>query len=104
MNIITTFHHSFAGGSKNTCRLIHKLSNFGYKIEGYFNEIPQYFEYTHSKVKIRKIPNIENISEVINNSSLDNYIFANYIIENAKINENTVLFGANLFPYCNILL
>ncbi|MCW3090472.1 MAG: N-acetyl-alpha-D-glucosaminyl L-malate synthase BshA [Ferruginibacter sp.] len=102
--IVSCFHHSFAGGSKNTSRLLHFLSQNGYSVDAYFFEAPQYFAYTKSPVKTH-IMDISGIhSEVIDSSVIKTYSVSNKIIEDFKGKADSILFGANLFPYCNILL
>ncbi len=103
-NIISTYHHSFAGGSKNTSRLLHYLSLNGCSIDAYFFEIPQYFTYTESPVNTHILSNASIHSEVIDSGSLKNYWITNKIIQEVLNTESPVLFGANLFPYSNILL
>jgi glycosyltransferase involved in cell wall biosynthesis len=103
-SIITSYHHSFAGGSKNSSRLMHYLSQNGYDVEGYFYETPQYFNYTISKVKRVIFDSNFVYSEVIESESIKNYLIANKIADCLKSAPQQILFGANLFPYCNILL
>lgn len=102
-NIISTYHHSFAGGSKNTSRLLHYLSQNGCNVDAYFFETPQYFTYTESKVKTHIFGSNSIHSEVIDSSVIKNYLFTNKIIQGLNGTIDPILFGANLFPYCNIL-
>jgi glycosyltransferase involved in cell wall biosynthesis len=102
--LISSFHHSFAGGSKNMSRLIHYLAQKEYDIEAYFLEMPQYFTYTNSGVKTHILTSSNIHSDVIDSSSIKNYSITEKIVEKLRANTNTILFGANLFPYCNILL
>lgn len=101
--IVTTYHHSFAGGSKNTSRLLHFLSKRNYDIESYFFQIPQFFSYTNSSV-LNNLFIDNNSSEVIDDVFLKNYYSSEQILRAVKHEKDAVLFGANLFPYCNILL
>lgn len=101
--IISTYHHSFAGGSKNTSRFLNYLSNNGCNVGAYFFEIPQYFTYTISNILTHTL-DFHNIhSEVIDHSIIMNYCVANQIVEDLGQKSDYTLFAANLFPYCNIL-
>jgi len=101
--IISTYHHSFAGGSKNTCRFLNYLSNNGCNVNAYFFEIPQFFIYTTSNV-FKHLFSTQNInSEVINSSYIKEYCIVNQIVEGLKGKNNYILYAANLFPYVNIL-
>ncbi|MFP5041621.1 glycosyltransferase family 4 protein [Parasediminibacterium sp. JCM 36343] len=103
-NIISAFHHQFAGGSKSTSRLLHYLSQNGHTVDVFAFETPQYFTYTKSTVRTH-ILGMDNVnSEVIDKSLLKNYLFTEKIMSSLLKTDNPVLFGANLFPYCNILL
>lgn len=102
--LLSLYHHSFAGGSKNTSRLLHYLSLNGYNIDAYFFEKPQYFNYTTSNVKIHTLNSTDIYSEVIDTGLLTNYSITNRIIEDSNRTNDTILFGSNLWPYCNILL
>lgn len=101
--IISTYHHSFAGGSKNTSRLLNYLSNNSYKVDAYFFEMPQFFTYTKSNIVAHTVDSKNLYSEVIDPSVIKNYSVTDQIIEDLKNKNNYTLFGANLFPYCNIL-
>lgn len=101
--IISTYHHSFAGGSKNTSRLLHYLSQNDCDVDAYFFEIPQFFKYTQSNVKTHSLGANSIHSEVIDTNVIKNYSFADKIIKELNGRKNPILFGANLFPYCNIL-
>lgn len=100
----TTYHHSFAGGSKNTSRLLHYLSGNGCSVDAYFFEKPQFFEYTNTKVKIHTLNSNRIQSEVIDSSVITNYSISNQIVEKFDETKKNVLFGINLFPYCDILV
>lgn len=102
-HILSTFHHSFAGGSKNTSRLLHHLAKNDSYVDTFFFEEPQYFSYTKSKVKTHTLPAKSIHSDVINYNALANYALADKILTELDKIENPILFGANLFPYCNIL-
>jgi glycosyltransferase involved in cell wall biosynthesis len=104
INIVSTYHHSFAGGSKNTSRLLHYLSQNGCDVEAFFFETPQYFTYTESLVKTHTLCSTGIHSEVIDSNPIKNYYVTDKIISELLNTPNSVLFGANLFPYCNILL
>jgi glycosyltransferase involved in cell wall biosynthesis len=101
--IISTYHHSFAGGSKNTSRLLNYLSNNGCTVDAYFFETPQFFSYTESNIVNHTIDSQNINSEVIDTTIIKNYSAANQIIEDLRDKKDYILFGANLFPYCNIL-
>jgi L-malate glycosyltransferase len=103
-NITASYHHSFAGGSKNTSRLLHFLSQNGCNVEAYFFEKPQFFSYTKSNVSTHVLSLADIHSEVIDASAIKNYSFTNKIIEGLNEKADNILFGANLFPYCNVLL
>lgn len=103
LNIISTYHHGFAGGSKNTSRLLHTLAANGCEVSAYFFEKPQFFIYTNSNVKVRTLLSNYLLSEVIEDGVLKNYSASNIIIEDAKTSNDFLLFATNLFPYCNIL-
>lgn len=104
-NIITSYHHSFAGGSKNTSRLLHYLSLKGYKIDSFFYELPKYFSYTKSVMSNYCLLEDDNvISHVVDYNKLSNFLMTEKITTLLDLNKNSTLFGANLFPYCNILL
>lgn len=98
--IISTFHHSFAGGSKNTCRLLNYTANNGHTISAYFFEMPQYFTYAESRIKTFTFESMQLHSEVIDQKTIQNYIIINKIIEDLHNRDNYLLFAANLFPYC----
>lgn len=102
-SIISTYHHGFAGGSKNTSRLLHTLAANGCEVSAYFFELPQYFLYTNSNVKVQTLCNKNINSEVIDACALKNFSATNVIIEDAKKANDFLLFATNLFPYCNIL-
>ena len=104
VNIVTSYHHSFAGGSKNTSRLLHYLAQNGCDVEAYFFETPQYFTYTESPVRTHILSSNGIHSEVIDPNLIKNYSLTDKIINRLQGTANPVLFGANLFPYCNILL
>ncbi|HZZ74667.1 MAG TPA: glycosyltransferase family 4 protein [Puia sp.] len=102
--LISTYHHSFAGGSKNTSRLLHHLSKNGCVVQTYFFETPQYFTYTQSKVNVHTL-GAENIpTEVVDSQAVRNYLLTERVINGIDQQTEAILFGANLFPYCNILL
>lgn len=101
--IIASYHHSFAGGSKNTSRLLNYLTQSGYEIDAYFFGTPQYFSYTKTSINIQSLRLTQNHSEVIDSSFIMNYLAADKIVQRFKKSES-ILFGANLFPYCDILL
>lgn len=103
-NIISTYHHSFAGGSKNTSRLLHYLSLHKYNISAYFFETPQYFTYTESPVRTHILGSSLIHSEVIDSNLIKNYSITDKIIQEIEFTVDPILFGANLVPYCNILL
>lgn len=103
-SIIATYHHSFAGGSKNTSRLLHYLSQNGCDVEAYFFETPQYFTYTESPVRTHTLSSIGLYSEVIDFNLIKNYSVTDKIVNRLQNTHDPILFGANLFPYCNILL
>lgn len=103
-NIISSYHHSFAGGSKNTSRLLHYLAQNGCNVEAYFFETPQYFTYTESPVKTHTLSSIGIHSEVIDSNLIKNYSVTDKIVTSLQNTQSPILFGANLFPYCNILL
>ncbi|MDI1254556.1 MAG: glycosyltransferase [Flavobacterium sp.] len=102
--IIASYHHSFAGGSKNTSRLLHFISKDKYDVDAYFYENPQFFDYTKSKVKIHVLNEEQIHSDVIESSVVKSYSFTNRIIEDLDKQTDKILFGINLFPYCNTLL
>lgn len=104
MDIISTYHHSFAGGSKNTSRLLHYLAKSGCNVDGYFFETPQYFNYTESFVRTHILDESKIHSEVIDSSLIRNFLVTESIVEKVKQVKKPILFGANLFPYCNMLL
>lgn len=103
-NIISTYHHSFAGGSKNTSRLLHYLSQNGCDVEAYFFEMPQYFTYTKSPVRTHTLNSLGMHSDVIDTKLIKNYSITEKIVNGLQNTYDPILFGANLFPYCNILL
>lgn len=102
-SIITTYHHSFAGGSKNTSRLLHYLSQNGCNVNAFFFEAPQYFTFTKSNVSAHVLNSNGIDSEVIETSAIAHYNLADKIIQKTNEIHEPVFFGANLFPYCNIL-
>jgi len=104
INIISTYHHSFAGGSKNTSRLLHYLSQNGCDVEAFFFETPQYFTYTESPVRTHTLSSSGIHSEVIDPNLIKNYSITDNIVNRLLSTQDPILFGANLFPYCNILL
>ena len=98
------FHHGFAGGSKNTSRLLHYLAKKR-PVTAYSLERPQFFEYTHSDVINKEIPKTELASHVIDSKFLTNYLIIQFIVNELKSTEtSTVLLGANLFPYGELIL
>ncbi|MBS1776155.1 MAG: glycosyltransferase [Bacteroidetes bacterium] len=103
--ILTSYHHSFAGGSKNTSRLLNYLSDQGYTINAYFFETPQFFQ-NHQDSKINShILNSHKIqSEVIQSSTINNYALSNQIVQRFEQNRNSFLFAANLFPYADLMV
>lgn len=101
--IIATYHHSYAGGSKNTSRLLNYLSQSGCSVDAFFFERPQFFLYTSSNVKIHTLNSYSIHSEVIESSAIKNYALANQIFECIENNDKAILFGTNLFPYCDVL-
>lgn len=103
MKIVSTYHHSFAGGSKNTSRLLQFLSRENCDIHAFFFQNPQYFNYTESNIKINVI-NASLYSDVIDSKSIDSIALTDMIFNNVDSETDTILFGANLFPYCNSLL
>ncbi|MDB5088592.1 MAG: hypothetical protein JWR09_2586 [Mucilaginibacter sp.] len=103
MNIFSMYHHSFAGGSKNTSRLLNHISRSDHAVDAYFFEMPQYFAYTQTKVRIHDLALTNVNSEVIDIQSLNNYSATDKIIQGLDAVADPILFGANLFPYCNIL-
>ncbi len=103
-NIISTYHHSFGGGSKNTSRLLHHLSQNGCNVEAFFFKTPQYFTYTKSPVRTHTLSSVGIHSEVIDCNLIKNYSMTDKIVNRLLNTPDTILFGANLFPYCNILL
>ena len=102
-NIISLYHSSFTGGSKNTSRLLNYLSNSGCHVDAYFFEIPQYFTDTKSNIVPHSLGSQNIHSDVIDSSAIKNYGIANSIIEDLKNKNDYTLFGEYLFPYCNIL-
>lgn len=102
--IVSTYHHSFAGGSKNTSRLLHHLSKNGCEVDTYFFETPQYFTYTQSKVNVHTLGADYIPTEVVDSQAIRNYLLTERIINGLFQQTEAILFGANLFPYCNILL
>jgi hypothetical protein len=103
-NILSTYHHSFAGGSKNTSRLLHYFSDNGGSVDAFFFETPQFFKYTASKVNVHTLPFLNVHSEVIDPLQIRNYAMTNHIVNEIKKKPGSVLFAANLFPYCDIML
>lgn len=101
--IITAYHHGFAGGSKNTSRLLHSLAQRGIEVEAFFFETPHYFTYTPTRIK-RHVMDRSITSEVISPASLDNYYLTEQIVEQIRQVPNATLFAANLFPYGNVML
>lgn len=104
INILSSYHHSFAGGSKNTSRLLHYLSQNGCNVDAYFFETPQYFTYTESPVKTHTLSSAGIHSEVIDSNLIKSYAITDKIVHRLQKTANPILFGANLFPYCNILV
>lgn len=104
MDIISTFHHGFAGGSKNTSRLLHYIAKEGCNVDGYFFEKPQFFNYTESKVRAHILDEFKIHSEVIDSNLLKNFLASERIVDKIKKTKDPILIGANLFPYCDILL
>lgn len=102
--ITASFHHGFAGGSKSISRLLHFLSQNGCDVEAYFFEKPQFFNYTKSNVNTHILSSATIHSEVIDSSTIKNYSFTNKIIESINDEADNILFGANLWPYCNVML
>ena len=102
--LISTYHHSFAGGSKNTSRLLHHLSKNGCEVDTYFFETPQYFTYTQSKVSVHTLGSDTIPTEVVDSQAIRNYLLTERIMNGINQETEAILFGANLFPYCNILL
>jgi glycosyltransferase involved in cell wall biosynthesis len=103
MNIFSMYHHSFAGGSKNTSRLLNHISQHDHTVDAYFFEMPQYFVYKQTNVRIHDLALTNVNSEVIDTQSLNNYSATDKIIQGLDAVADPILFGANLFPYCNIL-
>jgi len=101
--LISTFHHGFAGGSKNTCRILSYLSAGSYDVDAYFFEIPQYFTYAKSAVSAHLFAQQGIHSEVIDPGEIKHYAATNQLVEALKERKDYTLFGANLFPYCNLL-
>lgn len=102
-HIITCYHHSFAGGSKNASRFFHRLAEDGFSVDGYFYEVPQYFSYTETKVRVHSFDADIIRSEVIDSGVTKNYSIVSGVIENLMTDGDAVLMGVNLFPYCDIL-
>jgi glycosyltransferase involved in cell wall biosynthesis len=101
--LIATYHYGFAGGSKNTSRLLNYLAKKEFAVDSFFFETPQYFKYTESDVKIHSGNDSKINSEVINVQQLASYALAEDIIAEARKHPDSIFFAANLFPYCNLL-
>lgn len=105
--IIASYHHSFAGGSKNTSRLLHYASAQDVLVDGFFFALPQFFNYTQSRVNTYILSRVDTPSHVIQSNYLENYLLTDMVlkhIERLHDSEKIILFGANCFPYCNIML
>ena len=102
-DFIATYHHGFAGGSKNASRFLHYLSKEGNNVEAYFLEVPQFFTYTESTVKLHRLGSGNIHSEVIDSDILRHYSASESIVRDLGERTDLILFGVNLFPYCNIL-
>lgn len=103
--IISAYHHSFAGGSKNTCRLLDSLVDENFSVDAFFFERPQYFTYMKSKIQTYIYRSSEGIhSDVMNNQDLGSLFLTNKLVDKIQKERPAILFGANLFPYCKILL
>jgi glycosyltransferase involved in cell wall biosynthesis len=103
INIISSHHHGFAGGSKNTSRLLSLLAENNYSVEAYYFELPQYFLYNNSKVKTHILESKQSFSEVVSLNNLQTYLLSNQIFQSIDSERRNILFATNLFPYCDIL-
>lgn len=103
-NIISSYYHSYAGGSKSVSRLLHYLSKNGCNVDAFFFEKPQFFTYTKSDVRLHILDSANINSEVVDSNLIKNYFITDEIIQEIRETTNPILFGANLFPFCNILL
>jgi glycosyltransferase involved in cell wall biosynthesis len=102
--IISSFHHSFAGGSKNTCRLLNFVAQTGVNVDAYFFEKPQFFEYSESTIRIHLLKSDNVTSQVIDEDLLKSYLLTAKIVDKIGDQQNLNLFACNLFPYGNIML
>jgi glycosyltransferase involved in cell wall biosynthesis len=96
--IIATYHHSFAGGSKNTSRLLNHLAKNSYDINAICLETPQYFDYTKPSINLNKPSITQEFSDVIDS----NFLISSFLSEKILncIDDTVKLYlGVNLFPY-----
>ncbi len=104
-NILATYHHSFAGGSKNTSRILHYLADdSNCQIESFFFEEPQFFAYTPTKINRNILSSGQLISEVIDPCLTQAMLLENKIYRTAITTKDPILLAANLFPYAEMMV
>ena len=101
--VITTYHHGFAGGSKNTSRLLRHLNKDHYQVDAFFFETPDYLTLAANWLNIHQTDREVLQSEVIEVKQLDQYLLAENIFAYARNADEPILFAANMFPYCNTM-
>lgn len=102
-NLVTLYHNSFTGGSKNTQLLMSYLSNEGVEIESFFFKNPYHNLNLNENIISHTINKLDINNEVINEKLIRNYYYNNLILEKVRHKNNFSLFGEYLFPYCDIL-
>ena len=103
-SLVSLYHGSFTGGSKNTSRFLDYLSFNNFCVEAFFFDIPAYFESAKTNVSMHFTAQKKCNSEVINADRLQDTLMEEMLISYLKDKNDYILFSEYLFPYCNILL